>query len=101
MNNTRKLTVDEEIGLRLRQVRKASKWTGKDIAEAIGITYQQISKYEAGRNRLSFSAAIKISELLNISITSLIPKDHISTADKAHAEAIEGSDQNEPSSSGI
>ncbi len=42
------------------------------LAERIGITFQQVQKYERGANRISFSALVGISRALKCSISELI-----------------------------
>jgi len=42
-----------QIGLKLRRVREAAGLTLTALAEKLDVTYQQIQKYETGRNRIS------------------------------------------------
>ena len=41
------------VGQRLRTLRKASGLTQAELGAAVGVTLQQIQKYEAGKNRIS------------------------------------------------
>jgi transcriptional regulator with XRE-family HTH domain len=42
------------------------------LAEAVGVTFQQIQKYERGTNRVSFSRLALIASALEIVLTELI-----------------------------
>jgi DNA-binding XRE family transcriptional regulator len=50
------------------------------LAEALGLTFQQIQKYEKGQNRVSPGRLTKIAELLGISVRKLI--ENIDGADR-------------------
>ena len=47
--------LDVALGLRIRQRRKSLGVSQTALADAIGLTFQQIQKYERGFNRVSFS----------------------------------------------
>jgi transcriptional regulator with XRE-family HTH domain len=52
--------IDEIIGLRLRARRKSLKVTQKELAEMLGVTFQQVQKYENGKCRISLSTFVKM-----------------------------------------
>lgn len=64
--------LDTEIGGRLRQARKARGLSQTQLGESIGVTFQQIQKYERGTNRISSSALILLSRTLQISPLELM-----------------------------
>jgi transcriptional regulator with XRE-family HTH domain len=39
-----------------------------ELAEAIGLTFQQVQKYETGRNRMSAATMVQIAAALNIDV---------------------------------
>jgi transcriptional regulator with XRE-family HTH domain len=41
------------------------------LAQALGITFQQIQKYEAGKNRMSAARLYEICQVLGVPIASL------------------------------
>ena len=45
--------IDRHLGKRLRQRRRSLGLTQQQIAEAVGVRFQQIQKYECGANRIS------------------------------------------------
>lgn len=57
---------DRIIGRNLRQLRNANGCSQEKLAAALGITFQQIQKYERGINRLSGSRICAVSKLFNV-----------------------------------
>ena len=60
--------VDEQVGKRLRQRRWLVGMTQQQLAEHVGIKFQQIQKYETGANRVSASRLWDIASTLDVSI---------------------------------
>ena len=56
--------VDRHVGERLRRRRRLLGLTQKELAERVGIRFQQIHKYETGINRMSASRLFEIAEAL-------------------------------------
>ena len=61
--------LDIEIGQRLRKARLSNGLTQQGLAEKIGISFQQVQKYENGSNRISSSRLLGVSGELGIPIT--------------------------------
>jgi transcriptional regulator with XRE-family HTH domain len=53
--------VDRHVGLRIRMRRKEMSISQERLAEALGITFQQVQKYERGANRVSASKLWEIA----------------------------------------
>jgi transcriptional regulator with XRE-family HTH domain len=64
--------LDVALGLRIRQRRKALSVSQTALADAIGLTFQQIQKYERGFNRVSFSRLVDIAHALDCRVIDLI-----------------------------
>src|SRR5262245_55270580 len=60
--------VDRHIGRRLRARRLALRMSQTDLAEAIGLSFQQIQKYEKGSSRVSASTLQALAGTLNVPI---------------------------------
>ena len=60
--------IDTEIGVKIHQLRVSSGVSRQELAAKIGITHQQLQKYEKGINRISASRLLDISHHLNASI---------------------------------
>lgn len=56
--------VDRHVGLRIRMRRKEMGVSQERLAEALGITFQQVQKYERGANRVSASKLWEIASAL-------------------------------------
>jgi len=57
---------DEIAGGFIRDERKKLLVTQKDLAAKVGVTYQQIQKYETGSNRLTLERFVRICEALGL-----------------------------------
>ena len=57
---------DIEIGRRIRIQRMLRNATQTELANAIGITFQQIQKYENGTNRVSAGKLFQIARFLRV-----------------------------------
>ncbi|MGH6986514.1 MAG: helix-turn-helix domain-containing protein [Caulobacteraceae bacterium] len=62
--------IDTHLGRRLRKRRKLLGLTQQQIAEACGVRFQQIQKYECGANRIS------AARLWQIAVTLEVPLDY-------------------------
>ena len=60
--------VDLHIGQRVRQRRWLLGMTQEQLAEKVGIKFQQIQKYETGANRISSSRLWDISEVMDVPV---------------------------------
>ncbi len=62
--------VDRHVGNRLRQLRALRGITQTALADRIGVTFQQVQKYEKGANRISASRLWEIRRALDVPIAS-------------------------------
>lgn len=60
--------VDLHVGNRLRIRRMLKGLTQDELASAVGITFQQVQKYEKGANRISASRLYAFSQVLNVRV---------------------------------
>lgn len=60
--------IDAEIGRRLRLFREMKGITQVDLAGRVGLTFQQIQKYERAQNRISCSKLVEIADALDIGL---------------------------------
>lgn len=59
--------VDVHVGKRLRLRRSMLCMSQDDLGKQVGITFQQIQKYERGTNRISASRIWEFARILNVS----------------------------------
>jgi len=60
---------DIEIGRKIRALRLERGLSQTSLAEGIGLTFQQVQKYEKGANRVSAGRLQRIADLLSIPVT--------------------------------
>ncbi len=60
--------VDKHMGLRVRNRRLQLRLTQSDIGAALGLSFQQILKYENGTNRIAASNLFRIAAALGVDI---------------------------------
>jgi transcriptional regulator with XRE-family HTH domain len=60
--------VDIHVGARIRERRKQLQMSQEKLADALGLTFQQVQKYERGSNRVSCSKLWEISKALHASV---------------------------------
>ena len=60
--------VDVEIGHRVREARLSHNLTQTDLGNAIGVSFQQIQKYEKGTNRISGSRLWMIGNVFKVPV---------------------------------
>jgi len=63
--------VDVTVGTRIRFTRKMRNMSQQALAEAIGVSFQQVQKYERGANRVSASMLVRIADTLGVDISDL------------------------------
>ena len=61
--------VDVHVGSRMRQRRKMLNVSQEKLADALGLTFQQVQKYERGFNRISASKLFDAANFLQAPIT--------------------------------
>ena len=64
----RSTTIDDHVGARIRGRRIMLGLTQQQLAELIGVTYQQAHKYERGINRVSAGRLFEIARVLSVPV---------------------------------
>ena len=60
--------VDTHVGERVRMRRKLLGVSQDQLADNLGLTFQQVQKYERGANRISASKLFRIAEILTVDV---------------------------------
>ena len=60
--------VDVHVGARVRLRRKILRFSQEKLGEQLGVTFQQVQKYERGANRIGASRLWKLSEVLDVPV---------------------------------
>ncbi len=88
--------VDVHVGQRLRVRRSLLGLSQEKLAESIGLTFQQIQKYERGMNRISAGRLYQFSKILDVPIAYFY--DQLSSAAKVYSSASYGMADNDQES---
>ena len=67
-------SIDAYLGKRIREYRLLHGLTQHELAERIGVKFQQLQKYEVASNKCSISRLVKIAEVLDIPLSQLLGK---------------------------
>ncbi len=73
--------LDLAIGARLRTRRRQLGLSQSDLSERLGVSFQQVQKYERGANRIAASTLLAAAQALNVSIGWLVGEDIPDQAD--------------------
>lgn len=60
---------DAEVGLRVRSRRLEQRFSQTELAAKIGVTFQQVQKYEKGVNRIGAGRLQRIADALEVPVT--------------------------------
>jgi transcriptional regulator with XRE-family HTH domain len=66
--------VDRYVGLAIQRARRTKGLTQSDLADKVGVSFQQIHKYESASNRISASMLAAVAEALGVSVCDLFPQ---------------------------
>lgn len=61
--------IDKHVGQRLRDRRRTLDLSQQDIAHTLGISYQQVQKYECGLNRISAGRLFMLGHIMRVSVS--------------------------------
>lgn len=75
-------SVDGHVGARLRQLRTLLGLSQEKLATGLGLTFQQIQKYERGANRIGASRLYDLSRLMDVPVSYFfegldVPEDSV------------------------
>jgi transcriptional regulator with XRE-family HTH domain len=70
--------IDGEIGLRIKMRRLALKMSQERLGELVGVTFQQVQKYEKGTNRVTAARLLDVAKALGAPVTSFFGEERAS-----------------------
>ena len=85
--------VDVHVGQRLRQRRVLAGLSQEKLARMVGITFQQVQKYERGANRIVASRLYQLAQVLDVPVSYFF--------EDANAEAANDEPQSKPGLAGL
>ncbi|WP_296433694.1 helix-turn-helix domain-containing protein, partial [Rhizobium sp. UBA1881] len=75
MNAKTPNAIDSYVGSQVRMRRQLLGLSQERLAEQIGVTFQQVQKYEKGMNRIGASRLQRIAEVLNTTPSFFFQQD--------------------------
>ena len=60
--------IDRHVGARVRLRRKMLKMSQETLGDSLGVTFQQVQKYERGSNRIGASRLYRTSQVLGVPV---------------------------------
>ncbi|MDM9645595.1 helix-turn-helix transcriptional regulator [Rhizobium sp. S163] len=70
--NKEEIEVNNKLGRRIRMARKTLGLSQTHLGNALGVSFQQIGKYESGKNSMSVSTFLTICRTLRLKPSSLL-----------------------------
>ncbi len=67
--------IDQIVGERVRFFRLSLGMKQKELAQKLGVSYQQVQKYESGKDKISIARLMDISSIFSLSPTVFIDFD--------------------------
>jgi transcriptional regulator with XRE-family HTH domain len=75
--------IDVHVGHRIRQRRTLLGMSQEKVAERLGLTFQQVQKYEHGGNRVGSSRLFDLARILDVTISYFFEEMEAGVADKS------------------
>ena len=76
-------SIDRIVGRNIRIFRLQKGLTQSELADELGLTFQQVQKYEKGTNRVGSGRLLRIAIFLGVPVTALFKgSDELADADK-------------------
>lgn len=87
MNPIKKLeqATSSDIGSLIREMRKAAGMSQMRLAEKLGVSYQQIQKYEKGASKLSVPRLKQVADIFGVPVTAFLEDTKMSKAAETQA----------------
>jgi transcriptional regulator with XRE-family HTH domain len=67
--------IDIAVGARIRMRRRSLSISQQALADELGVSFQQVQKYERGANRVSASMLVRIARRLECTVASLVGEE--------------------------
>ncbi len=68
--------IEKRIGQKIREIRKKKGISQMGLAEKVGLSFQQIQKYEKGISKISVSRLFQIANALNVDIYTFFEENN-------------------------
>ena len=65
--------IDLHVAKRIRMLRRAAEMSQGALGKKLGVTFQQVQKYERGANRVTIGRLVEISKTLGEPMSAFLP----------------------------
>jgi transcriptional regulator with XRE-family HTH domain len=66
--------IDRQVGARVRMRRRMLRMSQEKLAKGLGLTFQQVQKYEKGTNRIGASRLHRVAQILEVPVGFFFPE---------------------------
>ena len=73
--------IERTVGMRIKALRKSQCMSQTALGQAIGVTFQQVQKYENGKNRLGASRLQEMAQALGVPVSALFGETESTESD--------------------
>ncbi|HEX2580611.1 MAG TPA: helix-turn-helix transcriptional regulator [Dongiaceae bacterium] len=80
--------IDVHVGTRLRQRRTLLGMSQQKLAKAVGLTFQQVQKYERGTNRVGSSRLFDLGQVLDVPVNYFFEDMPLSVREKTPSRLV-------------
>ena len=77
--------MEKDLGSLLRQMRKSAGLSQMKLADKLGISYQQVQKYEKGASKLNVHRLLQIADIFSVPVTAFIEHSGAAKTTKSNA----------------
>lgn len=74
-------STSKEIGARIKKVRISQKLTQPELGEILGMSYQQIQKYESGSSHITVARLIQLCAALDVPLGAVLIGSKLPSSD--------------------
>ena len=78
------LPVDAQVGQNIRIYRLKRGMSQDEVGRKLGVTFQQVQKYEKGRNRVGAGRLAQIADILGVSIPALFERTETASGEPSN-----------------
>jgi transcriptional regulator with XRE-family HTH domain len=80
--------VDLQVGHRIREARIAKGLSQEELGAIVGLSYQQLQKYERGANRVSVSTLVQLAKVLELRPSTFLDGLELQTPEQEEASQM-------------
>ncbi len=84
------IKTNKQIGIKVKRIREARGMSQMELAEEVGVSFQQIQKYEKGINRISAERIQQIARALGTPVNTFFEKESVPMVSEPSVEYSPG-----------